>query len=52
VPREKLSQERIAELDKFAVSKNYEFIWWAMFSGFMNIDPSFRTKRMVRVKKS
>lgn len=50
--RTKLTQERIAELDKFAIYKNYEFVWLGMANGIIPMNPDFRVRRMVRVKKS
>jgi hypothetical protein len=49
--RKKLTQERIAELDKFAVRKEYELFYWAMRAGIIPIDANFRVRRMVRIKK-
>ena len=50
--RTKLTTERIAELDKFAIRKEYEFVWTGMAMQLIPFDPNFRVRRMVRVKKS
>ncbi len=50
--RTKLTTKRIAELDKFAIRKEYEFVWTGMAMGVIPFDPKFRVRRMVRVKKS
>lgn len=50
--RTKLTADRIAELDKFAIRKEYEFVWTGMAMGVIPFDPKFRVRRMVRVKKS
>ena len=47
----KLSAERITELDKFAVRKNYELVWTGMLMGLIEFNPNLRLKRMVRVKR-
>jgi hypothetical protein len=48
----KLTAERIAELDKFALYKEYELFYWAMRAGVIPFNHNFRVRRMVRVKKS
>ena len=50
--RTKLTAERIAELDKFAIRREYEFVWVGMAMRLIPFDPNFRVRRMVRVKKS
>jgi hypothetical protein len=47
----RLSAERITELDKFAMRKNYELIWTGMLMGLLEVNPDFRLKRLVRIKK-
>jgi hypothetical protein len=50
--RTKLTAERIAELDKFAIRREYEFVWIGMAMRIIPFDPNFRVRRMVRVEKS
>lgn len=47
----KLSAERIKELDKFAMFKNYELVMLGMANKLIPFDPNFRVSRMVRVKR-
>ena len=50
--RKKLTQERITELDRFSLRKEYELFYSAMRAGIIPLDPNFRVRRMLRVKKS
>ena len=52
MPRTKLTPEKIAELDKYSVTREYHFVWFGMLAGIIEFDPKFRVKRLVRVKKS
>ena len=48
----KITQERIAELDKLDRIRTYDLLYRAMSVGLIPFQPNLRLKRMVRVKKS
>jgi hypothetical protein len=50
--REKLTPERITELDKFQTRKLYEFIYTGMAAGLIPFEPNLRVSRMVRKLKT
>jgi hypothetical protein len=50
--RTKITQERIAELDRLDRFRTYDLLFRAMYAGLIPFEPNLRLKRMVRVKKS